>query len=74
VIYEVNTAVWLDGLSRAAGRPLTLSDVGSAAWDAICPGGTDAVWLIPGSPVTFVPTAAGGHDAKWGVAGRIRRR
>lgn len=27
VIYEVNTAVWLGGLSRAAGRRVTLADV-----------------------------------------------
>ena len=27
VIYEVNTAVWLGGLSRTAGRPVTLADV-----------------------------------------------
>ncbi len=46
VIYEVNTAVWLDELSRAAGRPLTLAEVPTPAWDAICPSGTDAVWLM----------------------------
>ncbi len=46
VIYEVNTAVWLDELSRTAGRPLTLAEVSSPAWDSICPGGTDAVWLM----------------------------
>ena len=46
VIYEVNTAVWLDGLSRAAGRPLTLADVADADWDAITPAGADAVWLM----------------------------
>jgi hypothetical protein len=46
VIYEVNTAVWLGGLSRAAGRPLTLGDVARSDWDAITPPGTDAVWLM----------------------------
>jgi hypothetical protein len=46
VIYEVNTAVWLDGMSRAAGRPLTLADVADADWDAITPAGVDAVWLM----------------------------
>ena len=34
VIYEVNTAVWLGGLSRTAGRRLTLADVGATDWDA----------------------------------------
>jgi Alpha amylase, catalytic domain len=46
VIYEVNTAIWLSGLSRAAGRRLTLADVPPAAWDAITPAGIDAVWLM----------------------------
>jgi hypothetical protein len=46
VIYEVNTAVWLDELSRGAGRQLTLADVGGADWDAVTPDGADAVWLM----------------------------
>lgn len=46
VIYEVNTAVWLTELSRAAGRRLTLADVPSREWDAITPPGADAVWLM----------------------------
>ena len=46
VIYEVNTAVWLGGLSRAAGRPVTLADVTDPDWDAITPAGVNAVWLM----------------------------
>src|SRR5690242_15302880 len=46
VIYEVNTAVWLNDLSGAAGRPRTLADVSPAEWDAITPDGVDAVWLM----------------------------
>jgi hypothetical protein len=46
VIYEINTAVWLDGLSRAARRPVTLAGVGAADWDAAVPAGVDAVWLM----------------------------
>jgi hypothetical protein len=44
MIYEINTAVWLDELSRAAGRPVTLAGVGAADWDAAVPAGVDAVW------------------------------
>src|SRR5215468_12322598 len=61
VIYEVNTAVWLDSLSRAAGRPLTLADVAAADWDAITPAGVDAVWLMgvwERSPAGLALTAA----------------
>ena len=46
VIYEVNTAVWLDEMSRTAGQPVTLASVAGADWDAITPAGTDAVWLM----------------------------
>src|SRR5580692_8834238 len=46
VIYEVNTAIWLADLSRAAGRRVTLADVPGPAWDAVTPAGVDAVWLM----------------------------
>jgi hypothetical protein len=46
VIYEINTAVWLDGLTRAAGRPVTLAGVAAADWDTAVPAGVDAVWLM----------------------------
>jgi hypothetical protein len=46
VIYEVNTAVWLDERSRVAGRRLTLADVPPSDWDSVTPAGADAVWLM----------------------------
>ncbi len=46
VIYEINTAVWLDELSQAAGRRVTLADVAACDWDAAAPAGADAVWLM----------------------------
>jgi hypothetical protein len=46
VIYEVNTAVWLDELSREAGRRVTLAGVAGPGWDAVTPDGADAVWLM----------------------------
>jgi hypothetical protein len=46
VIYEVNTAVWLDERSRAAGQPLSLATVPDGDWDAVTPHGVDAVWLM----------------------------
>jgi glycosidase len=46
VIYEINTAVWLGDLSRAAGRQVTLADVTGPDWDAVTPDGADAVWLM----------------------------
>jgi len=46
VIYEINTAVWLDELSRQAGRNVNLADVSDADWVAVTPDGVDAVWLM----------------------------
>jgi len=46
VIYEVNTAIWLSDLSRAAGQRVTLADVPEPAWDDVTPDGIDAVWLM----------------------------
>jgi hypothetical protein len=46
VVYEVNTAVWLGELSRAAGEPITLGTASDPDWDAITPDGADAVWLM----------------------------
>jgi hypothetical protein len=46
VIYEINTAIWLADLSRAAGRRVTLDEVPASAWDAVTPSGVDAVWLM----------------------------
>ncbi|MGV1009526.1 MAG: hypothetical protein ACOYBY_13085 [Dermatophilaceae bacterium] len=45
-MYEVNTWVWLDELSRNHGRWITLGDVPTAAWDEITVPGVDAVWLM----------------------------
>ena len=46
VVYEVNTAVWLNELSRRAGRHLTLAEVARSDWDSVTPPGVDAVWLM----------------------------
>jgi glycosidase len=46
VIYEMNTAVWLAELTRAAGAPVTLDRVTDSDWDAVTPAGVDAVWLM----------------------------
>ena len=45
-IYEINTAVWLHELSRAAGRRITLAEVAASDWDTVTPAGIDAVWLM----------------------------
>ena len=46
IIYEINTWVWLDELSRKAQRPLTLGSIPEEAWDGLASHGFDAVWLM----------------------------
>src|SRR6516225_5219707 len=61
VIYEINTAVWLNELARADGRRVTLADVTAADWDTVTPAGVDAVWLMgvwERSPVGLALTMA----------------
>src|ERR1700751_2187123 len=45
-IYEINTWVWLSDLRKKYERPLDLSSVPQAEWDAIAACGFDAVWLM----------------------------
>lgn len=45
-LYEINTWVWLAELSSNSDKPIDLSCVPSAEWDAIAAYGFDAVWLM----------------------------
>jgi hypothetical protein len=45
-IYEINTWVWLGGLSRKSGKQVDLSSVPLTEWDAIRNLGFDAVWFM----------------------------
>ena len=45
-IYEINTWVWLEGLSQRYHRHVTLASVPAEAWDGIGAFGFDAVWLM----------------------------
>lgn len=46
LIYEINTWVWLDELSRREQQALSLASVPDAQWDRIAALGFDAVWLM----------------------------
>jgi len=46
LIYEINTWVWLEELSRRNNRPVTLATVPPEEWEAIASLGFDAVWLM----------------------------
>jgi hypothetical protein len=46
LIYEINSWVWLDELSRREQRALTLASVPDAEWDRLAALGFDVVWLM----------------------------
>src|SRR5512145_753945 len=46
LIFEINTWVWLQELSQAQGRPVTLADVPAEQWDALAALCPDAVWFM----------------------------
>lgn len=46
VIYEINTFVWLHGLSEKYNRPVTLETVPHEEWDFLGSLGIDAVWFM----------------------------
>jgi len=45
-LYQINTRVWLTGLSRNLGRAATLDDIPDAALDQVAELGFDWVWLL----------------------------
>jgi len=45
-LYEINTWAWLEGLSRGAGRTITLATVPDAEWDNLARLGFDVIWLM----------------------------
>src|SRR5436305_11535143 len=45
-LYEINTWAWLDELSAAAGRRVTLADVPDAEWDRLRALGFDLIYLL----------------------------
>jgi hypothetical protein len=46
VIYEINTWVWLNELSRKYEKPVMLATVPSEEWDTLSSLGADAVWFM----------------------------
>jgi glycosidase len=45
-LLQINTRVWLRGLSRQAGKPLTLADIDEATIDGLARRGFDWIWLM----------------------------
>ena len=46
LLYQVNTRVWLTGLSQSLGRPATLDDIPDAELDRLAKMGFDWIWFL----------------------------
>src|SRR6516164_5955674 len=45
-LFQINTRVWLQRLSREAGKPITLADIDNTTIDGFAERGFDWVWLL----------------------------
>src|SRR5271165_1891579 len=45
-LFQINTRVWLQRLSREAGKPITLADIDDATIDSFAERGFDWIWLL----------------------------
>lgn len=45
-LFQINSRVWLQRLSREAGKPITLADIDDAALDGFAEKGFDWIWLL----------------------------
>jgi len=45
-LYQINTRVWLNGLSKVLGRQATLDDIPDAELDRLAGAGFDWIWLL----------------------------
>jgi glycosidase len=45
-LFQINTRVWLQHLSREAGKPITLADIDDATFDGFAEKGFDWIWLL----------------------------
>ena len=60
-LFQINTRVWLNHLSRKAGKPITLADIGNATFDGFARRGFDWVW-----PLSVWQTGAAGRAVSRG--------
>jgi alpha amylase-like protein len=45
-LFQINTRVWLQRLSREAGKPITLTDIDDTTIDSFAESGFDWIWLL----------------------------
>jgi alpha amylase-like protein len=64
-LYQINTRVWLERLSREAGRRLTLADIDDATIDGFAEMGFDWIWLLSVWQTGVAGRAVSRADPQW---------
>jgi hypothetical protein len=66
LLYQINTCVWLNELSRHLGRPATLDDIADTELDHLAELGVDWVWLLSVWRTGEASRAVSRSRADWG--------
>jgi hypothetical protein len=64
-LYQINTRVWLDRLSREAGKQVTLADIDDATLDGFAEKGFDWIWLLSVWQIGAAGRAVSRSDPQW---------
>jgi glycosidase len=66
-LLQINTRVWLQGLSRRNGKPVTLADIDDATIDGFSQQGFDWIWLLSVWQTGFAGRAVSRGNPEWRV-------
>jgi Alpha amylase, catalytic domain len=64
-LFQINTRVWLERLSRQAGRAITLADIDDATLDDFAEKGFDWIWLLSVWPIGVACRTVSRSHPQW---------
>jgi hypothetical protein len=64
-LFQINTRVWLQRLSREAGKPITLVDIDDAVLDGFVEQGFDWIWLLSVWQIGAAGRAVSRSNPQW---------
>ncbi len=64
-LFQINTRVWLQRLSREAGKPITLADIDDTTIDGFAERGFDWIWLLSVWPIGAAGRAVSRGNPQW---------
>jgi glycosidase len=64
-LFQINSRVWLQRMSREAGRPIALADIDEATLDGFAERGFDWIWLLSVWQIGAAGRAVSRANAQW---------